>query len=72
MASKDILMAGIEYATKQIAEDPTNASLYLERGRLYMMLDERAKAFEDLKQAASLDSSILENIQGKFSNVEEG
>lgn len=65
---KAIFMAGIETLTQAIAESPT-ATLYKERGRLRMLTGDRQGAMDDIRKAAELDPSMLEQLNGKFDTM---
>lgn len=62
---KNILQAGIDAITQAISESPT-AILYKERGRLRMLSGDSEGAMEDIQKAAELDSSFLEELNGRF------
>ena len=47
--------------------EPT-ATLYKERGRLRMLAGDSQGAMDDIRKAAELDPSMLEQFSGKFDN----
>ena len=68
MTGKDILAVAVEYTTKQIDLHPTVPSHYLDRGRIYMMLGDREKAFLDFRKALSLEPGMLSDVNGTISS----
>ena len=52
--------------TEELEKEGSNANLLKERGRLRMLIGDKKGAMEDLRQAVSLDPSIVENINGEF------
>ena len=64
---KEILMAGIAALSQAISAEPT-ATLYKERGRLRMLAGASQGAMDDIRKAAELDPSMLEQFSGKFDN----
>ena len=63
---KHIIMAMIAAMNEEQEKDGPNANLLKERGRLKMLIGDKKGAMEDLRQAVSLDPSIVENITGEF------
>lgn len=62
----DLITAMITAMTRELETQGPNANLLKERGRLRMMLGDKKGAMEDLRQATSLDPSIVERISGEF------
>lgn len=53
---------------EELKNEANNARLWLEHGRLSMLLDDKATAMESLRKAASIDPNILQDINGEFNN----
>lgn len=56
----------INAMTEELEKDGPNANILKERGRLKMLIGDKKGAMEDLRQAVSIDPSIVENINGEF------
>ena len=65
---EDVIRLAIQALDAEIAKEPQNARLYMERGRLRMSLGEHVAAMNDLKEAANLNPSLIGGIEGKFTN----
>lgn len=54
--------------TLRLQSEPSNPSLYLDRARVYLSLNDKAKALDDLDQAIDLDPQMAEAlmIRGKL------
>ena len=63
---QNFISAMIKAMTEELEKDGPNANLLKERGRLRMLIGDKKGAMEDLRQAVSLDPSIVENINGEF------
>lgn len=63
---QNFISAMIDAMTEELEKDGPNANLLKERGRLKMLIGDKKGAMEDLRQAVSLDPSIVENINGEF------
>ena len=63
---QNFLSAMIKAMTEELEKDGPNANILKERGRLKMLIGDKKGAMEDLRQAVSLDPSIVENINGEF------
>ena len=63
---QNFISAMIDAMTEELEKDGPNANLLKERGRLKMLIGDKKGAMEDLRQAVSLDPSIVENIHGEF------
>ena len=63
---QNFISAMIDAMTEELEKDGSNANLLKERGRLKMLIGDKKGAMEDLRQAVSLDPSIVENINGEF------
>lgn len=63
---KHMIRAMIAAMNEELEKDGPNANLLKERGRLKMLIGDKKGAMEDLRQAVSLDPSIVENINGEF------
>lgn len=61
-----MIQAMIQAMTEELEKDGPNANLLKERGRLKMLIGDKKGAMEDLRQAVSLDPSIVENITGEY------
>lgn len=62
----NLITAMIDAMTQELQEHGPNANLLKERGRLKMILGDKKGAMQDLRQATSLDPSIVEHISGEF------
>lgn len=49
-----------------IEQEPENARLLMERGRLHMMAGQKEQAIKDLLQAATIDPHLLDDMNGEF------
>lgn len=58
MAAHDEIVEQIELVSRQIAADPENAMLYVQRGELYRINQDWASALADVDRAAKLDPSL--------------
>ena len=63
---QNLISAMIDAMTEELEKEGPNANLLKERGRLRMLIGDKKGAMEDLRQAVSLDPSIVENINGEF------
>lgn len=63
---QNFISAMINAMTEELEKDGPNANILKERGRLKMLIGDKKGAMEDLRQAVSLDPSIVENINGEF------
>lgn len=63
---ENMIQAMIQAMTEELEKDGPNANLLKERGRLKMLTGDKKGAMEDLRQAVSLDPSIVENITGEY------
>ena len=63
---QNFISAMIKAMTEELEKDGPNANLLKERGRLKMLIGDKKGAMKDLRQAVSLDPSIVENINGEF------
>lgn len=63
---QNFISAMINAMTEELEKDGPNANILKERGRLKMLIGDKKGAMEDLKQAVSIDPSIVENINGEF------
>lgn len=63
---QNLISAMIDAMTEELEKEGYNANLLKERGRLRMLIGDKKGAMEDLRQAVSLDPSIVENINGEF------
>ncbi|MBR5465987.1 MAG: hypothetical protein IKU79_01040 [Bacteroidaceae bacterium] len=63
---KNIIAAMIAAMDAELTKDGPNANILKERGRLKMIIGDKKGALEDLKEAVSIDPSIVENINGEF------
>lgn len=63
---QNFISAMIKAMTEELEKDGPNANILKERGRLKMLIGDKKGAMEDLRQAVSLDPSIVENINGEF------
>lgn len=63
---QNFISAMIDAMTEELKKDGPNANLLKERGRLKMLIGDKKGAMEDLRQAVSIDPSIVENINGEF------
>lgn len=63
---QNFISAMIDAMTEELEKDGPNANLLKERGRLKMLIGDKKGAMEDLRQAVSIDPSIVENINGEF------
>ena len=63
---QNFLSAMIKAMTEELEKDGPNANILKERGRLKMLIGDKKGAMEDLRQAVSIDPSIVENINGEF------
>lgn len=63
---QNLISAMIDAMTEELEKEGSNANLLKERGRLRMLIGDKKGAMEDLRQAVSLDPSIVENINGEF------
>lgn len=61
-----MIQAMIQAMTEELEKDGPNANLLKERGRLKMLTGDKKGAMEDLRQAVSLNPSIVENITGEY------
>ena len=63
---QNFISAMINAMTEELEKDGLNANILKERGRLKMLIGDKKGAMEDLRQAVSIDPSIVENINGEF------
>lgn len=63
---QNFISAMINAMTEELEKDGPNANILKERGRLKMLIGDKRGAMEDLRQAVSIDPSIVENINGEF------
>lgn len=63
---ENMIQAMIQAMTEELEKDGPNANLLKERGRLKMLTGDKKGAMEDLRQAVSLNPSIVENITGEY------
>ena len=63
---QNFISAMINAMTEELEKDGPNANILKERGRLKMLIGDKTGAMEDLRQAVSIDPSIVENINGEF------
>lgn len=63
---QNFISAMIKAMTEELEKDGPNANILKESGRLKMLIGDKKGAMEDLRQAVSLDPSIVENINGEF------
>ncbi len=63
---QNFISAMIKAMTEELEKDGPNANILKERGRLKMLIGDKKGAMEDLRQAVSIDPSIVENINGEF------
>ncbi|MBO5675213.1 MAG: hypothetical protein J6R11_07685 [Bacteroidaceae bacterium] len=63
---QNFISAMINAMTEELEKDGPNANILKERGRLKMLIGDKKGAMEDLRQAVSIDPSIVENINGEF------
>ena len=63
---QNLISAMIDAMTEELEKEGSNANLLKERGRLRILIGDKKGAMEDLRQAVSLDPSIVENINGEF------
>ena len=63
---KHIIMAMIAAMDEDLEKGGPNANILKERGRFKMLAGDKKGAMEDLRQAVSLDPSIVDNITGEF------
>ena len=63
---QNFISAMINAMTEELEKDGPNANILKERGRLKMLVGDKKGAMEDLRQAVSIDPSIVENINGEF------
>ncbi len=64
---KMLLQAAVDAITAEIANDPDNANLYRERGRLRFQLSDEAGAMQDLRQAIELNPELVNQLaDGSF------
>jgi|GEM_PF-1432032 len=66
---KNTIQVAITALSQEIAKNPSCATLYMERGRLYRMLGKQPEAMADLRKALLLDPSLLKGTDpdGTFS-----
>ncbi len=64
---KMLLQAAVDAITAEIANDPENANLYRERGRLRFQLGDEAGSMQDLRQAIELNPELVNKLaDGSF------
>lgn len=63
---QNFISAMLNAMTEELEKDGPNANILKERGRLKMLIGDKKGAMEDLRQAVSIDPSIVENINGEF------
>ncbi len=63
---KHMIMAMIAAMNEELEKDGPNANILKERGRLKMLAGDKKGAMEDLRQAVSLDPTIVDSITGEF------
>ena len=63
---QNFISAMINAMTEELEKDGPNANILKERGRLKMLIGDKKGAMEDIRQAVSIDPSIVENINGEF------
>ena len=63
---QNFISAMINAMTEELEKDGPNANILKERGRLKMLIGDKKGAMEALRQAVSIDPSIVENINGEF------
>ena len=61
-----MISAMIEAMNAELEKNGPNANILKERGRLKMVIGDKKGAMEDLREAAKLDPSIVDNINGEF------
>lgn len=63
---KDVIEQAIWAVSQLIEQEPENARLLMERGRLHMMAGQKEQAIKDLLQAATIDPHLLDDMNGEF------
>ena len=62
----NILTAMIAAMNEELEKGGPNANILKERGRLKMLIGDKKGAMEDLRQAVSIDPTIVDSITGEF------
>ena len=63
---KELIEVAIRALTAEIEQNPQDAHLLKERGRLHMMAGEKDLAMRDLMAAAAIDPHLLDDMNGHF------
>ncbi len=63
---KELIEVAIQALTAEIEQNPQDAHLLKERGRLHMMAGEKDLAMHDLMAAAAIDPHLLDDMNGHF------
>ena len=63
---KELIEVAIRALTAEIEQNPQDAHLLKERGRLHMMAGEKDLAMRDLMAAAAIDPHLLDDMTGHF------
>ncbi len=64
---KMLLQVAVDVITAEIANDPGNANLYRERGRLRFQMGDEDGAMQDLRQAIQLNPELINQLaDGSF------
>lgn len=64
--NEELLKVAIDAISESLRNEPQNALLFKERGRLRMMIGDQVGAMDDIKRAAELDPTLLEGLSGEF------
>lgn len=65
--NEEVIKMAIDAITNEIGNNDTNANLLKERGRLRMMIGDKAGAMDDLRKAMLADPNIISDLQnGSF------
>lgn len=65
--NEEVIKLAKETLEAELQKDPTSANLWMEHGRLCMMLGDKSSAMESLRKATSLNPELLEKVSGSFS-----
>ena len=61
----------LDAISEELKKEPQNGNLWLEHGRLSMLLGDKDTAMQSLRRAADIDPTLLQGISGSFDNKQQ-
>ena len=61
----------LQVMDRAVEQLPDHAAVYRERGRIRLLLNDKAGAMDDLKKALQADPETARTLEGHFSNLEQ-